>query len=369
MRAYILRRLILAVPTVIGATLLVFVLMAATPGGIGGSLRGDGDSGLVSSTASAAARREYLNERYGLESPVLVQYGRWLAGVLPVKFGGPLGVVGVGGPDLGRSMQNDRPVVTILAERVPVSLGLNVAALLVVCLIAIPSGALAGLRAGGWWDRLSSAAWLLLWSVPIVWAGAMVLHLLAGQSAVFAGWWGESGGRAVFPIGGIRSSDAGEWASFWPGSDAGGRWRRGLALDTLWHVCLPVVCLAYADIAILARMTRSATVDGAGADHVRTAVAKGLSPGAVARRHVLRPSLVAIITLLASSMGGLIAGSVIVESVFDLPGMGRLVMEAIQAGDRELLLGTVLLLTVLNVGAMLIADVLYARLDPRVELR
>jgi len=130
-----------------------------------------------------------------------------------------------------------------------------------------------------------------------------------------------------------------------------------------------VVCLAYADIAILARMTRSATVDGAGADHVRTAVAKGLSPGAVARRHVLRPSLVNIITLLASSMGGLIAGSVIVESVFDLPGMGRLVMEAIQAGDRELLLGTVLLLTVLNVGAMLIADVLYARLDPRVELR
>ncbi len=362
----------------------MFVLLAATPGGIGASLKGDQSGSQVSTTAAAEARAAYLNMRYGLDRPVIVQYLRWLAGVSPLKFGErPMGTDGrtrehwpiiegvfsLGVPDLGRSMQNDRPVLDVVLERAPVSLGINLAALLLAVGIAVPSGALAGLRRGGWWDVFSSALWLMLWSIPIVWASAMMLHWLAGQSAVVAGWMGGGVGGGLFPVGELSSSDRADYAAFWPGVDASGLWRRGSALDTLWHLCLPVACLAYADIAIVARMTRAATAEGVGADHVRTAVAKGLSPSAVARRHVLRPTLMPLVVLVAGSMGGLIAGSVIVENVFNLPGMGRLVLDAIDEGDRELLLAAVLVLALANLAAMLAADLIYAWLDPRVVLR
>jgi peptide/nickel transport system permease protein len=140
----------------------------------------------------------------------------------------------------------------------------------------------------------------------------------------------------------------------------------GYLLDTLWHICLPVICLVYTGFAILSKQTRAAMLENFSADYVRTAKAKGVAPRDVVFRHVFRNSLLPLITMFVSIFPAMLAGSVIVEKIFTVPGMGRLILEAIVLRDRELLLANTLMIAAVNLFALLLADIFYALADPRV---
>lgn len=338
MTAYLIRRLLLMIPTVIGISFLVFMLVALSPGGVKARLAaGSGDA------AVRAVEEAYLARRYGLDAPVIVQYGRWLARLSPIRAGEDGGVV-LALPDLGNSFTRHRPVADVMAEALPATLMLNVLAFIVACLVAIPMGCVAGVRRGTWIDAGLRVVFIGLWSIPVVAAAVLLQGLLAGR----AGW---------LPLSGLHGPDSRAMPF-------------GVYLaDALRHLVLPVACLAYGSLALLSRQTRAAVLEQIHSDHVRTARAKGLPESAVFARHTLRNSLLPMITLLAAMAPTLLSGSIIVERVFNLPGMGGLLLEAIELRDREVLMACVLMASLVNVAAMLAADVLYAAADPRVTYR
>lgn len=147
----------------------------------------------------------------------------------------------------------------------------------------------------------------------------------------------------------------------------GGEWQRGFILDTLWHLVLPVGCLVYTGFAILSKQTRAAMLENFNADYVRTAKAKGVSRKDVVFRHVFRNSLLPIITMFVSIFPAMLGGSVVIEAIFSVPGMGSLIVDAINLRDRELLLANALIVGLVNMLALLLADVLYALADPRIS--
>jgi peptide/nickel transport system permease protein len=155
--------------------------------------------------------------------------------------------------------------------------------------------------------------------------------------------------------------------TFLPVTDAQGRWQPGWLLDLLWHVALPVLCLVYGSFAILSKQTRASMLDNLSADYVRTAKAKGVPRNDVVVRHVFRNSLLPLITMFVGIFPAMLAGSVVIERIFSVPGMGSLVIEAIDLRDRELILADTLMIAVVNVVALLLADILYAVADPRVS--
>ncbi|MBL8757912.1 MAG: ABC transporter permease [Phycisphaerae bacterium] len=266
------------------------------------------------------------------------------------------GLVSVASPDLGVAFSKNRPVSALMAEALPVTLLLNLLALPFIYLVAIPGGALAAARAGTWVDGALGGLFVALWSVPAVWAGVLAVGFLASERHL-----------GLFPASGLHAAGADAMA-FLPGPGVDGGWEAGYLLDLLWHVCLPVACLAYGGFAVLSKQTRAAMLETMGRDHVRTARAKGLGPREVLLRHVLRNSLLPLITMFVSVFPAMLSGSVVIERVFSVPGMGSLMIDAIQMRDREVLLAGVLMVGGVNVLALLLADVLYAAADPRVTL-
>jgi ABC-type dipeptide/oligopeptide/nickel transport system permease component len=328
------------IPTAIGITFLVFMLIALSPGGLSGgieSVAGSGDA------AQRSAERAYLQSRYGLDDPVLVQYARWLGRLSPVRVedGGVL----IGWPDLGVSFARSRPVGEIIAQALPTTLLLNLLSLIVVYGVAVPTGMLAAVKRGTLVDSLIRAALIALWSAPVV----AIAVLLQGLFA--------RGGLSWLPPTGLHGPDARDLPFF------------EYVIDGVRHLVLPVVCLSYGSLALLSRQTRAAVLENLSADHVRTARAKGLPERAVFSRHVVRNSLLPQITMLAAVLPTMLSGSIIVERVFNLPGMGTLLLDSIDSRDREVLMACVLIVSLVNVIALLIADVLYAAADPRVRMR
>lgn len=263
------------------------------------------------------------------------------------------GVVALDWPDLGMSFSRGEPVSGLIARALPVTLLLNLIAFPIIYLIAIPSGMLAATRQGSLFDVASGATFVALWSVPIVWAGVLAVGFLANDRYLGA-----------FPVAGLHDSDA-QAFTFLPTRTEGG-WHRGFVLDTLWHICLPVACLVYAGFAVLSKQTRAAMLDNFSADFVRTAKAKGVSGRDIVFRHVFRNSLLPLITMFVTIFPTMLAGSVVVERIFTIPGMGNMVIDAIFLRDRELLLANVLMIGLVNMLALLLADVLYAMADPRI---
>ncbi len=259
-------------------------------------------------------------------------------------------------PELGFSYARSRPVVDLILEALPRTLLLNAIAVPIIYLIAVPAGMLMAVRRGTLVDVGLGATVVALWSVPIVWTGVLLVGFLASDE--YLGW---------FPTGGLQSTGADEFL-LWPTTDpATGVWQRGYILDVLWHVTLPVVCLVYAGFAIISKQTRAAMLDNFNADYVRTAKAKGVKYSDVVFRHVFRNSLLPLITMFATIFPAMLAGSVVVERIFSIPGMGSLILEAIALRDRELLLANTLMVGVVNLLALLLADILYALADPRIS--
>ncbi len=511
MGTYILRRLLLMIPTVIGMTFMVFALIALSPGGVGAALNVSGGGQM--DAGSRAQQQAYLEDRYGLDDTVFVQYARWLGRVSPVKFGArdqrapsgelirppkqvkpiPLhevfvdampsmptpppfafepgatqpertaayraaagdyarargayvraragyelaagqilrdagmerfverdgtlkpsarvahlrdalaqtgqgeslrahfdetlavyeaaeasrmhldsvfrarpfpeaglpvvpGLVSIASPDLGMSFSRGRPVSELIVQALPVTLLLNFAAFPIIYAVAIPTGMLAATRRGGAFDVLSGGLFVALWSIPIVWAGVLMMGYLANKTTGL-GW---------FPVTGLHATDA-ESMRFLPGPGPDGEFTIGFVLDALWHMCLPVACLVYAGFAVLSKQTRAAMLDNFNADYVRTAKAKGVSSRDIVFRHVFRNSLLPLITMFVSIFPAMLGGSVIVEQIFSINGMGKMVIDAIYLRDREVLLANAMIIGIVNMLALLAADIFYAMADPRIS--
>jgi len=446
------------IPTLLGITLVVFVVMAASPGGL--SIQGLVDTqGLEPEARKALV--EYYNKLYGLDQPAPVQYLRWLNNISPIGFtfddqGELDGFSLVKGSDLGRSSIYGRPVTELLKERVPITLLLNLLSIPIIYLIAISIGVRAANKRGEIFDVGSGFIMLGLWSVPTMLAGVLlmgyfsndqywhifptsglsyreaydmpflphwgsafepikfILFLLLGAfsavllsvkanrkartivMAVFGvvlGWLfaSQMAGEphwvtrilitaaiaAVFyglgnmEYASFRTISMGLLGIFLGGAIAAatmqGDFVRGFLVDRIWHLVLPIVCFTYGGFAFLTKLARTSVLENLLSDYARTARAKGVSEKDVLWRHVFRNSLLPLITVAAALLPSLLGGSVIVESIFSIEGMGKLSVEAVKSKDRELVLSLTLISGVLTLIGYLIADIFYAIVDPRIS--
>lgn len=267
------------------------------------------------------------------------------------------GVLSLATPDMGVSFSRGRSVVSIIKEALPVTLTLNIIAFPVIYLLAVPTGLLAAVKKGRLFDHLSGALLVGLWSIPVLVASVLMVGFLANKNQIL--------GDAHFPTG--FTPPGHETMPFLPDRAPDGSFIPGLLLSQLHHMVLPLVALIYPGLAILSKQTRASMLDNFSADYVRTAKAKGVSAKDVILRHVLRNSLLPLITMFATIFPAMLGGSIIVERVYDIDGMGSLVLEAINLRDRELLLANVMLITCVNLLALLLADILYAIADPRIS--
>jgi peptide/nickel transport system permease protein len=402
MLRYLLRRLLLFVPTLIGATAVVFLLMALAPISIIDALLPPGGE---LQPGQRAVREAYIKERYGLGAPPVVQYLRWLNNVSPVGFkiwrrsdpevlaatereramraekqaelvaaAAPrpdidaavkqidlapspgdfrFNKFGFKSPDLGESYIRSRPVKPIIAEALPVTLILQLVSLPIAISIALLSGIWSARHRGKFQDAATSVTLLALYSVPVIWVGVMLIGFLANVEFVRA-----------FPAGGLHHLES-QAMSFFPRFQGG--FQRGYLLDSVWHLVLPIICVGYPTMAFYSKLTRTALLETLSSDFVRTARAKGLPERVVLFRHAFRNSLIPLITVAASFLPRLVTGSIVVETIFNINGMGRLAIESLFANDRELFLSVSLLILLLQIGGYLLADILYAIADPRVS--
>lgn len=267
------------------------------------------------------------------------------------------GVVSLAWPDLGIAFSRGQPVIKLIGQALPVTLMLNLIAFPIIYLVAIPSGMAAATRKGTFVDVGLGGLYLALFSIPTVLAGVLLQGFLANPDYF-----------NLFPTAGLSSKGA-ETFRMLPGADFAGEWHRGWLLDRVWHVVLPVACLVYASFAVISKQTRAAMLENFNADYVRTAKAKGVAPRDIVLRHVFRNSLLPLITMFVTIFPAMLAGSVVIEKIFTVPGMGLLLIEAINLRDRELILANAAMIAVVNLCALLLADILYALADPRITYR
>lgn len=317
------RRAALAVPTLVLVTVLVFALIHVAPGD---PLAGGEDE--VLSGRLPPERADELRALYRLDQPLHRQYLLWLRDLA--------------GGDLGRSFRDRRPVADLVLERLGPTLSINVLALTLLVGVGVPIGTLAAQRPGSRLDRWSAAAGYAAHAVPVFWA-AVVLQ------SVFAVRLG------VLPLEG--------WAS--DGAERLGPWTRGL--DRLAHLVLPATCLAYGGVAYLARFVRANLLEAALPAAVRAARARGLSSAAVLVRHGFRQASIPLLTLAGFLLPALVGGSVVVEAVFNVPGLGLLYYDAVVRRDVPVVLGITLVSGVATLVGVVVADLLYAVFDPRVR--
>ena len=469
MLAYVIRRLLLMIPTLLGVVAVVFFIMAYAPGGFGQrELTQEG-----AQTEGYDARRyvKQQQRRYGTDLPKLVQFGRWFNQVSPVGFrmsdqitfddavnqevtealaalpiseaeryrrraveltldiaayesaepidtarrlrdalADPVGAMALFDeldlsldaqvdqeltqevarlrdlrglaaaqnkmveelafelsgaarvrldrpafkmPDLGRTLKG-RKVIDRLAESVPITVLLNAITIPMIYFIAIFTGVYAARHRGSWFDIGSGLTLTALWSVPTIWAGTLMIIFLANRNALY---W--------FPETGLHDLRADRMPFLPTGSESG--LHRGWLIDTLWHMVLPIVCMTYGGFAVMSRVMRGAILDNLSAHFVRTARAKGLSDRVVLWRHTFRNGLLPLITMASSIVPALFVGSVVVETIFSINGMGRLGVMAAMEKDRDLVMATTLVAGMIALFSELLRDLCYAIADPRVS--
>lgn len=306
---------------------------------------------VVAGEQALVAYEAALNERQALltvyRAKPFRQAGFW---IVP-------GYVSVATPDLGVSFSRGTSVVALIKKALPVTLTLNLIAFPVIYLLAVPTGLLAAVKKGQAFDHISGALVVGFWSIPTLVASVLMVGFLASRNGVL--------GENHFPTG--FDPTGGDTMLFLPSRAEDGSFLPGLLLQKLHHMALPLIALIYPGLAVLTKQTRAAMLDNFSADYVRTAKAKGVSGRNVVFRHVLRNSLLPLITMFATIFPAMLGGSIIVERVFDIDGMGSLIIEAINLRDRELLLANVMMITCVNLLALLLADILYAVADPRIS--
>ncbi|MDQ3698593.1 MAG: ABC transporter permease [Gemmatimonadota bacterium] len=317
---FVLRRLLQVVPVLIVIVLIDFLLIHLAPGDPVVALAGEhGDAEYYA----------FMRDRFGLDEPLPRQLATYF---MRVATG-----------DFGHSYVYGRGTFEVIMERVPATLLLTGAALLLAVVVAIPLAALAARRPHGARDVGISAVALGLYSAPAFWLAQLMILVVALQ-------------LGLAPVQGMSTA----------GSDAGGA---AHVLDVMRHLALPAIVLASQELAVLVRLSRSSLIDEIARDHVRTARAKGVSERAVLLRHALPSAMLPAITVIGARAGHLLAGAVVVEVVFGWPGTGRLLLAALQTRDTPVLLGLFIVISCTVVVVNLLTDLAYAAIDPRIRLR
>jgi peptide/nickel transport system permease protein len=314
MLPYLLKRLFIGALTLVVASIVVFAVLEILPGD---------PARLMLGMNASEETVQVLREQMGLNQPILLRYLDWAGGLLTLDF--------------GKSYTYSVPVADLIAERVVVSLPLAIMALVLSTVIAIPVGVFAAQRRGRAADTLSMGAAQVGVAIPNFWFALILIY-------IFAVW------LRLVPAGGFPGWNAGVWAGF-------------------KALILPAVALALPQAAILARVTRSALLDVLGEDYIRTARAKGMPRIYVLWRHALRNALIPVLTILGLQFAFLIAGTIIIENVFYLPGLGRLIFQAITQRDLIVVEGVVMLLVATVIFVNLLVDLSYAIVDPRLRIR
>jgi peptide/nickel transport system permease protein len=331
---FVVRRLLLLVPILLGLSILVFAWIRALPGGPAEALLGE---------RLTPESRAQIEQQYGLDDPVYVQYWRYLKTT-------------VGERDLGTSITSRRPVGEELRQRFPATIELAVGAMIFAMVFGIPLGYVAAKRYGGAIDQASLVVSLLGVSIPIFFLAILLKYVFAIQ----LGWLPTVGRQSVlidtphptnFYI--LDAIIAGDPEAVW---------------DCIQHLILPAIALGSIPLAIVARITRAATLDVQNEDYVRTARAKGLPPRVVDVRHIFRNALLPIATIVGLQTGLLLSGAVLTETVFAWPGIGTWLVEAIETRNYPVLQGGILFVSLVFVLVNLIVDVSYALINPRIRV-
>jgi peptide/nickel transport system permease protein len=332
--ARLVERLIGLVPVLLGVSVIVFLMITLTPG--------DPVQIMLGDSRSSPEQEAALRHDMGLDRPLHERFALFVGNAARGEF--------------GLSFFHRRPVIDVIGERLPATIELTLAALVLSLVIAIPLGVLAAVRKNSWLDRLATVTSLFGVSMPGFWFGILLILLFS----VKLGWFpvaGRIGYASEVPaITGMLLPDAllaGRFDSFW---------------QALRHIALPAVTLALPMAAVLMRVTRSSMIEVLRSDYVLFAEAKGLSRARVIGRHALKNALIPTVTVAALETGSLLGGNMIVETVFGWPGLGRLVVEAIFSRNYPLVQAAVLLYAVTYVMLNFLADLLYTKLNPRVRL-
>ena len=305
MARYIARRLLLAVPVLIGASFLIFAMVFALPGDPIRALSGD--------RALPPAVAEQLREEYNLDDPLAVQYGKYVADLAQGDFGRDF---------------SGRPVSDIIEQRLPITAKLAVVAVIFEAIFGLLAGILAGIRRKSFFDSLVLVSTTLIVSIPVFVLGFVAQYFLGLR-------------LGLFPIAGLN--------------------------DGLRSYLLPGFVLAALSLAYVARLTRTSLVENLRNDYVRTAKAKGLTPMSIVGKHTLRNSLIPVVTFLGVDLGVLLSGAIVTEGIFNIPGLGRAVFDAVRNQEGAVVVGIVTLFVFVYIFFNLLVDVLYAALDPRIR--
>jgi peptide/nickel transport system permease protein len=357
MTQFIIRRLLLLFPVLIGILLVTFIIVRLIPG--------DPCVAMLGERATPAACSAF-RQRFGLNDPVIIQFVRYLTNVVQGNF--------------GDSIRFGRPVVDIISERLPMTIELTVCAMLFSTTIGVTLGIISAVRRGSWVDTIT-----MIWanvgvSMPVFWLGLMLAYVFAlmlkGTPFFIPPSGRFSSGVSLIPLAAVWGVES------WTGlprfivnflsnmvlvnSIVTGNWPQ--LKDALWHLILPSAAVGTIPLAIIARMTRSSMLEVLGLDYIRTARAKGLSQRKVVMKHALRNALIPIVTIIGLETGSLLSGAILTETVFLLPGVGTQLVSAILGRDYPIVQGFTVVIAVIFVLVNLIVDVSYAYLDPRIRL-
>lgn len=337
---YTIRRLIQAIPTFFGITIFSYMLMAAAPGGPVAALTFD--------PRITPQQRQRLAQQLGLDDPLPVQYIRWLVGDDWMQFdtdgdgevdsyGTRRGILR---GDFQRSFTARRPVLDVITERIPATLELGAASLMLGVAVGVPIGILAATRKGGWFDNLTRVLAVVFNAIPIFWLGLILI-------LIFGSWLG------VLPMGGRC-----------PPVLTGGC---PPVYGRIEYLILPTFVLATGAIAIYSRYMRASMLDVMSQDYMRTAHSKGLTNRVVWFKHGARNAFIPLATFLGPAITGLLSGAAITETIFSWPGMGRLAVNSVTSQDYPVVMGVVIITAIATMLGYILSDILYALVDPRIR--
>jgi len=344
MHTYIFRRLLIMVPTLLGVTLVVFAIINLAPGspiekkiqqlrfsGMGSSMASGGvEAGSGQENAVSNEVIEALKKQYGFDKPVHIRYLIWLKNLIRLDF--------------GESFTYEEPVTDVIISKFPVSLQFGVISLVLSYVVCIFLGVIKAIKHGGVFDMATSVALFAMYSIPGFMLGILLIVYFAGGS--YFEW---------FPIGGLVSDEYDE-LSFW-----------GMIWDRIQHFILPLICYMIGSFTILTMLMKNSLLDEIKKDYIRTARAKGLSQKVVYLKHALRNALIPIVTGIGGFLSVFFAGSLLLEVIFQLDGIGLMSYQAVLERDYNVLMGSIFIQSLLMLLGNLISDLAYVVVDPRID--
>ncbi|MEO8663854.1 MAG: ABC transporter permease [Ignavibacteria bacterium] len=331
MTDYVIKRILLFIPTLIIITMITFLVCRLAPGdptemkiGNTGEAQKSDSKNMMTEQA-----KEFYKKKFGLDKPLPIQYVLWMGNMLQGDF--------------GNSFKDNRPVLDKILERLPVTITISFLSFLLIYTIAIPIGIYSAARQYSFWDRTTTVILFVLYSLPNFWVATLAIVFLCNIEYF-----------KIFPTAGIKSEDYDSLAFF------------AQIQDRFMHLFLPVVITSLASFAFLSRQMRSSMLEVIRQDYIRTARAKGLSERKVIMKHALRNSLIPIITIIGGLLPAMVGGSIIVETIFSIPGIGQLAFQAILDRDYPLIMAELVIASTLTVVGVLLVDILYSFVDPRI---